>query len=457
MWRARPSLASGTRAALSGRGDWNRDQRFVAPRRRASRSTPALALAVALAWSAAAPEAAAAAPPEHLYEVSVQAQPIFGAVERPGFLLSPVLSTDVLETSSMANLAGDRTAVASLVDPGPISDAAGLVGVIFPQVGTLPIPPFAFTLRSSGDRPSRERSLGPLTSSVRAESQLVLSQGRSKPFSVFDVLRVAGMQSESKVVLGDDGRVEGVGTTSLTGLDIAGLVQIDSVRSTTRAISTLQGSSSTTTTALEGVRALGFEAVIDRAGVRIVSPKGDPVARLTREQANERLRDLLSTRNVSLKLVEAGEQRAPGDGATRAASAGSALEISYDLIANFKSPSISLPGVGISLPVGDGIPTTFRFALGRTSGSALSGPVPPPGDDVDLGGGRTEGGGSSPDTPASRPISTVDPAAGLRGASRWVLVLGLVVAWAGLWQTRERVGRLAGLAEWVSRPREWET
>lgn len=400
---------------------------------------------------------AGAAEPEHFYEVAVQAMPIYGAIERDGFLLSPVLNSNVLETSAAATLSGDRSAVASLIDPGPVSDAAGLVGVVFPQLPTLPIPPYAYTLRSSSDKPDRERSLGPLTSRVHSEEEQVLSQGIGHPFRIGNFMRIAGMAAESKVTLGADGVVRGVATATLTGLDIGGIVQIGSARSTTVVSSSRTGSSSRTTTELSGVRALGFDAVIDRQGARIIGTGGAVVSNLTIPELNQKLQHLFSTQNFSLALVEANEQRQPADGVTKAVSSGSALEIKYDLIANFKSPVIQTPAIGIALPVGDGIPTKFRFAFGRTTGSVLSGAVPP----VDVVAGAsppaTRESGTSDTVPLPQFATVRNPADGLRNASRSLALLGIGIAGMGFWQTRRGFRKLEGLAAWLAQPRKWES
>lgn len=332
------------------------------------------------------------------YELSAEAAPWYATVTREGYLLDPVMTGNVLPTAVQLSSTGSRLGTASLFDVGGAGEAPALLPLVVPSLPAIPYPGYPLTARSNypakpegrvgfGSAPvtdPEDLDRAPLaggggyaeTRSFEQGSRAVAYGGELAAFN--GVVRVgqARSRTESRE---EGGVVKGTATAVLNQVDIAGVVRIDTVLSRTEVEAKESGSLSRTTVTVQGVKALGADAVIDERGVRIVAVPGSAPPQLPEQSVadlNKQLATVLEQSKLTIKLLPTAEGKAPADAATVARSGGGALLVSYPFLPppGIEVPQNPIPGFPVGPPVGGGIPTIVTMVLTRTSASAVSGP-----------------------------------------------------------------------------------
>lgn len=330
------------------------------------------------------------------YSVSAQAAPWYAAISRDGYLLDPVMTGNILETGVDLSSTGTRAAVVSLYDVGGAGEAPALLPLVFPSLPAVPYPGYPLTVRSNYPaKPEARVGFGsaPVTDPDdlakapfaagggygQARSSEGAAEGRAyggELAAANGVLSVGQMRSRSEGH--DDGDVvKGTATAVLNQVDIGGIVTIDTVLSKTQFESSDSGSMSRTVVEVQGVKALGAEAVIDEHGVRIVGLPGvPPLPGSSLAGLNQQLATALAQSKLTIRLLPSAEQKAPADSATTASTSGGALLVSYPFLPppGVEVPQNPIPGFPVGAPIGGGIPTVVTLTLARTGASAMSGP-----------------------------------------------------------------------------------
>lgn len=332
------------------------------------------------------------------FTVGLQASPVYGQVVRPGFLLSPIVATNLLEAAVSLDSSGDENGSGSIVDPGPIGGFPALLPLA--EGNTLPAVPWpGWPLTASSSYPANPvQTIGlggvpsgfpagscSAASGSQAQAGLLFAGAVSTQNSACGSAYLATVSSAGKLIsLGSatatssatsdpSGAVTGVATSTLDNLDVGGFLHIGSVVSTTTVTASPSGATSDSSMSLAGVTVLGgWQATIDRDGVHVVGlPGGAVPTLLSLQQAQSALDTALKSSGLTVRLLGATHASAPGDATTPARSEASALEISYPVTLPVSFPNI--PNVPVAIPLGNGIPTIVTLKLGYSSGSAVAG------------------------------------------------------------------------------------
>lgn len=369
-----------------------------------------------------------------LYRTSLSAAPVTGSADALPFNFHPVVTTNLFVSDVAADSLGDKNATASIFTPGPLEsvgglapqlipsdlsklpdvplvpvDVPGLPPVPVPQPPIPPLPPYPLTVgASSGGHRSARVGAATLPESSLSEGSALSAAALVEEADVIATASGADLRSrlaESTGILTADAarsairlktaadHVVGTAVSVLNGLDLAGVVRIDTLRAETSVIGDEEGGRVTSRLRLEGVRALGYEATIDERGVTIDNNGVVPPS--TIHEANAALQNALDRLGLSLLIIPARSGTAPATGEHAATGASGALAIS----ARVTVPDETFAG---------GTTGIVRFTLGATGGAVTVTPAPvfdfpgPAGDEL-TGRDATPGPGAGSTVEATSP------------------------------------------------------
>lgn len=382
------------------------------------------------------PHGAAAQAPTFFYRASGQANATFIEIQRPGYILDPVLQLNPLDTQVTVSSTGIRDSLASLLNPGPLGDFPSLIGLAVSGLPPIPYPGYPLTVRAShpvepeaavglGDSPggagTATASLRAFTSAARAGENSADANGTAAFLSLAaGLVRVGGVEASTSAV--DTGAsVIVTATTRIAGVEIGGFIEIEALETTS--VATIDGSRVLieTSSTVGAVRALGAELAIDEDGFRVVTILGLPAPPpAVLDGITKNLTSAMDALGIDVRLVDGGTVEGPADSLTLVRGGGAGLEITVPVTipADVAIPSTPLP---LGIPLGGGIPTNVTVALGRTSISAMAGSMS--GFDADTGFGLPGGGTGSP-TALGVPIAGYPPGAGSTISSGGVELAG---------------------------------
>lgn len=440
------------------------------------------------------PHGAAAQAPTFFYRASGQANATFVQIQRPGYILDPVLQLNPLDTQATISSTGIRDSLASLFNPGPLGDFPSLIGLAVSGLPPIPYPGYPLTVRAShpvepeaaiglGDFPggagTAAASLRAFTSAARASEDSADATGTAASLSLAaGLVKIGGVESSTSAV-DNGGSVTVTATTRIAGVDIAGLIAIEDLETTSVATIDRSRVSIVNSSTVGAIRALGAELAVDEDGLHVVTVLGLPAPPpVVLDGITKNLTSAMAALGLDVRLVDGGTVEGPADALTlvHGGSAGLEITLPVTIPADVAIPSTPLP---LGIPLGAGIPTNFTVSLGRTSISAMAGSMSGFDADTafDLPGGGTgsstalgspitgypsEGGstvltggvelagsgdaaapsGGSPLTTMPSSLSTPD----LTAAFRWTLLTGVIVLVAGWPIARRRLAGVPGLS-----------
>jgi len=433
------------------------------------------------------------------YRTSAQANSEFVEIFRPGYILEPIVQINALDTQTTLSSTGIRDALASLLNPGPLGDFPGLLGLAVAGLPPIPYPGYPLTVTAThpltpeaviglGDVPgggaSDAASVRPFTATARAGEDFAEATGTGSGASfAAGLVRVGAVESRTYAE-DNGGSVTVTAETRLGAIEIAGIIAIEGLETTTVATIDSDNVRIETTSALGAVRALGAELAIDESGVRVVTVLGVPAPPdIAIDRITGLLEGALSDLGIEVRFLDGGVVEGPADGVTTYQAVGSGLQIQVPVTIPESVPIPSLP-IPLGIPVGGGIPTVMTVSLGRASVEAIAGsgsgfgaPVPggagsaapggtgssfvPPasatgtrGTPLPLGGavsatgsvppGAEAAAGALPAGQAARPVSAARP--DLTPAFRWTLLTAIAAIAMGWPLARRRLTGVPGLS-----------
>lgn len=399
-------------------------------RGRAVRGAAAVALVAALAvglpmasaWGGADPGATGgietpAPEPPALFDVRVEASPIFTEARRDAFLLNPLAEANFAYTQVRLTDLGQRTAVAAVFTPGPAESAGGLLPALIvpdlvPGQPTLPplpsLPPFPnrqiaeYPSRpdgsfGGGDLPQNPFLEGTAGNSA-AHAREWAAQADAEMADLRGTVLVKAVKSSVEGHVENDGTLLANATSVLKDISIGGIVRIGSLTSLTTVVGRPAVLRSTSRLVLSDVTVLGgIPATIDENGVRVLGATIVPGSPL--RDLNKQLAEALKDAHLNVALIAAtGSEEAPGQG--RPATSGSG-----GLVIN------AVGEVPTTLPAGGG-KNYLQWILGHSTGFVKAAGFAEETSDLNFGGGALTSESDMAARPEARNTTTASGAPG---------------------------------------------
>lgn len=224
------------------------------------------------------------------FDVSADATGIGASFGNPGVEPNPVAAALVPSTTAQLGAGPSGHALSSVLWPGPLGGNAGtlaaLLGVPLPPevLEAANYPVRAEAAASGGDRD--DQRLGPMSAVVDGEEST--AHAAFSDFEAPAVVSAARVVTKSRAFL-DDGQAVSVAESHLQGVEIAGLVKIDTIRTIARGTSDGVQATTEHEVTVSGVTVQGQGATLDQDGLHLGTERSDSPLVPLAEGANQAL------------------------------------------------------------------------------------------------------------------------------------------------------------------------
>jgi hypothetical protein len=347
----------------------------------------------------------------------------------------PVEATVALATATLSS-GGQGFARASTFYPGSLT--AGLRPLLETGTGTrLPIPDYPIVVEGREFEEAKRSEIPGLTMSVDADPARSVAVADAGAAAIPAIVAIRSLHTESRTILESDA-ITATSTTSVSGIDLAGLVRIGSLVSTASVRSDGTDATCSGSVRVSDASIMGTAITIDDDGIHLPGQSSPPLG------IGGLVAQALKASGVQVRLL----------GGTDGCSGSLGNRTSAGLLVEIPTPAFG--------PVSAG---GLQVVLASTSASAGGSTVPPlddaAGTPIDVGGGAFDTGGTdgtfpslSPTAPAPRSSTGAGEAIATQaaryefdGVPGSLLVGLLLLALAGAGRIRRYLHHLIALVE----------